>query len=133
MSEAEQSVFIVDDDAAVRDSLAMLLELRGFRTRVFGSAEAFLGACTPDWAGCVVLDLQMPGMTGLALQAEMLNRDIRLPVIIVTSHGDISAARATLKAGAVDFIEKPPVDERLVAAIREAFKRDAAHRKPAAA
>ncbi|HLE66305.1 MAG: hypothetical protein A2Z64_13695 [Betaproteobacteria bacterium RIFCSPLOWO2_02_67_12] len=128
MSEPEQRVFIVDDDAAVRDSLAMLLELRGFRTRVFGSAEAFLGAYAPDWAGCVVLDLHMPGMTGLALQAEMLNRAIRLPVIIVTARGDISAAHAALKAGAVDLIEKPPDDGQLVAAIRAAFKRDAAHR-----
>ncbi len=129
----ETAVCIVDDDAGVRDSLAMLLELKGFRTRVFASGEAFLAACAPDWNGCVVLDLRMPGKSGLEVQAAMAERALALPVIIVTAHGDIAAARASLKAGAVDFIEKPVDDALLVAAIRAAFERDAGRRAHAAA
>lgn len=132
MTPQEPVVCIVDDDAGVRDSLAMLLELKGFRTRVFASGEAFLAACAPDWNGCVVLDLRMPGKSGLEVQAAMAERALALPVIIVTAHGDIAAARASLKAGAVDFIEKPIDDAQLVAAIRAAFERDAGRRAQAA-
>lgn len=132
MTPQEPAVYIVDDDAGVRDSLAMLLELKGFRTRVFASGEAFLAACAPDWNGCVVLDLRMPGKSGLEVQAAMAERALALPVIIVTAHGDIAAARASLRAGAVDFIEKPVDDAQLVAAIHAAFERDAGRRAHAA-
>jgi len=127
------TVFIVDDDAGVRDSLAMLLELKGFRTRSFADAEAFLAEYRPDWPGCLVLDLRMPGMSGLELQAELARRGAPLPVIIITAHGDVATTRSALKGGAVDFIEKPIDDEALVAAIAAALDRDARGRERAQA
>lgn len=124
MTRAEPpTVFIVDDDAAVRDSLALLLDLKGWRTRSFASAESFLAALESSWSGCVVADLRMPGMDGAALQAELARRAPGLPVIVVTAHGDITAARATLKAGAVDFIEKPIDDAQLFDAVAAALER----------
>ena len=125
------TVFIVDDDAPVRDSLAMLLELKGFRTRTFADSEAFLAAYRPEWPGCLVLDLRMPGMSGLELQAELERRGARLPVIIVTAHGDVATTRTALRGGAVDFIEKPVDDEALIAAITAALDRDARGREDA--
>ena len=127
------TVFIVDDDAGVRDSLAMLLELKGFRTRTFAAAEAFLAEYRPEWPGCLVLDLRMPGMTGLELQADLARRGSALPVIIITAHGDVATTRSALKGGAVDFIEKPIDDEALVAAIAAALDRDARERERAQA
>jgi FixJ family two-component response regulator len=124
----EPSVFIVDDDPAVLDSLVVLLRLQGFRTRAFPSAEAFLEAYAPDWNGCVVLDLRMPGKSGLELQHEMAQRNILLPVIMITAHGDISAARESFKSGAIDFLEKPLDNKQLVAAVEVALARDAAQR-----
>ena len=124
----EPSVFIVDDDPAVLDSLVVLLRLQGFRTRAFPSAEAFLEAYAPEWNGCVVLDLRMPGKSGLELQHEMAQRNILLPVIMITAHGDISAARESFKSGAVDFLEKPLDNKQLVAAVEVALARDAAQR-----
>jgi len=128
VSATQPTVYIVDDDDAVRDSLSLLLDLRGFRTRTFASAEAFLEALSPELRGCAVVDLRMPGMGGAALQEELARQAPTLPVIIVTAHGDISAARRTLKAGAVDFIEKPIDDEQLIAAIRAALDREAKER-----
>jgi len=115
------SVFIVDDDDAVRDSLALLLGLRGFATECHASAEAFLATLTPAHRGCVLLDLRMPGMSGLEAQAVVAERNPSLPVIILTAHGDVAAARTALKAGAFDFIEKPADDALLVALISDAL------------
>lgn len=126
------TVFIVDDDAAVRDSLAMLLELKGFHTRTYATAEDFLERYRAEWGGCLVLDLRITGMSGLELQTELARRGVRLPVIIVTAHGDVPTARAAFKAGAVDFIEKPVDDEALIAAIAGAMDRDACERREAA-
>lgn len=116
-----QTVFIVDDDAAVRDSLALLLSLRGYPTAVFSCAEDFLRVIDPLWRGCVVADIRMPGMSGLALQAALADHPAAMPVIIITGHGDIAAARQAFKAAAVDFLEKPFDDEALVQAITRAF------------
>jgi RNA polymerase sigma factor (sigma-70 family) len=127
------TVFIVDDDAPVRDSLAMLLELKGYHTRTYASAEAFLERYRPEWAGCLVLDLRMGGMSGIDLQAELARRGNALPVIMVTAHGDVATTRTALKAGAVDFIEKPIDDQALLAAIAAAIDRDAHERRTAAA
>jgi RNA polymerase sigma factor (sigma-70 family) len=126
------TVFVVDDDHAVRDSLVTLLELRGFATRGYESAEQFLERYRPEWPGCLVLDLRLGGMTGLELQAELVRRGIALPVVIVTAHGDVPTARTAFKSGAVDFIEKPIDDEALVRAIRAALERDGADRAQAA-
>jgi RNA polymerase sigma factor (sigma-70 family) len=125
MSNDSQTIFIVDDDGAVRHSLALLLELKGYRTKSFANAEEFLAGLEPAAAGCAIVDLRMPGMGGAQLQQELGRRAPALPVIIATAHGDIAAARATLKAGAVDFIEKPIDDEQLITAIRAALAREA--------
>jgi RNA polymerase sigma factor (sigma-70 family) len=126
------AVFIVDDDLGVRDSLAMLLELKGFHTRTYESAEQFLARYRPEWPGCLILDLRMAGMDGLALQAELARRGAQLPIIIVTAHGDVAAARTALRAGAIDFIEKPIDNELLLAAVSAALERDARSRDQAA-
>ncbi len=120
----ESVVTIVDDDEAVRDSLALLLKFRGYRTRAFASAEAFLAAWLSDWRGCLLLDLRMGGMDGLALQQALLARGCTLPIVFLTGHGDLAHARAALKGGAVDFLEKPYEEEALLEAVEEAIDRD---------
>jgi len=115
------TVYIVDDDASVRDSLALMLGLAGYRTAVFSDAEAFLAAWREPWTGCVVTDVRLPGASGLELQAELRRRRSALPVIIITAHGDVPSARAAFRAEAVDFLEKPFDDAQLRAAIDSAF------------
>ena len=129
--ESAPIVYIVDDELAVRDSLELLLEVRGFVGRSFADGAAFLAAYPPGSPGCVLLDLRMPGMSGAEVQAEMMARGISLPVIVVTAHGDVSAARSAFKAGAVDFIEKPIESDALIAAIEAALARDADQRERA--
>lgn len=118
------TVFVVDDDDAVRDSLAMLLETVGFATEVYGSAAAFLAAWRGDRPGCLILDVRMPGMSGTELQAELLQRGIRLPIIFLTAHGDIRTTVQAMKAGAADFLTKPVNDELLIEQVRAALERD---------
>jgi RNA polymerase sigma factor (sigma-70 family) len=117
-------VYIIDDDAAVRDSLALLLRLHGFDTVGFSGAEAFLADVSPEWSGIVLVDLRMPGMSGLELQAELQSRKIELPVIVITAHGETSAARTSFKSGAVDFLEKPIDRDQLLTAVREGVRRE---------
>jgi RNA polymerase sigma factor (sigma-70 family) len=125
MDERKQlTVFIVDDDASIRDSLSLLLSLRGYRTSLFACAEDFLSALSPVWAGCVVADVKMPGMSGLELQDELAKRRVGLPVVIVTAHGSVAAARSAFKTEAVDFLEKPFDDDQLIAALESAFDRE---------
>ena len=118
------TVFIVDDDAAVRDSLALLLSLHGHCTAQFGSAEDFLSAARADWAGCAILDIRMPGMDGIALLDAMKARGIALPALVVTAHGDVASARAAVKGGAVDFLEKPIGEAPLLAAVATCLERE---------
>jgi len=120
----EMTVFIVEDDASVRDALSLLLSLRGYRTASFANANDFLAACDGESPGCVLADIKMPGMSGLELQALLPEKGIELPVIIITGHGDVSAARAAFRLNAVDFLEKPFDDEQLIAGIKEAFARE---------
>lgn len=117
------TIFVVDDDPSVRDALGLLLGVRGYRTAMFASGEDFLKAWKPEWAGCLLVDIRMNGMDGLTLQQELNGRGSRLPVIIVTGHGDVSQARAAFKANASDFLEKPFDDVKLIAAIEEALSR----------
>jgi len=117
------AVMIVDDDAAVRDALGLLLGVRGYRTAVFASGEDFLRAWQPDWNGCLLIDIRMGGMDGLALQGTLAARGCRIPVIIMSGHGDVGTARAAFRADAVDFLEKPFDDDKLIAAIEEALAR----------
>lgn len=121
VQEAPHQVFIVDDDTSVRDSLSMLLSMRGLSTQTFASAEDFLEAFQSHWRGCLVLDIRMPGMSGLELQQHLQQRGCTLPVIIVTGHGDVAAARQAFKARAVDFIEKPWNVDQLAESIDQAL------------
>lgn len=122
MATSDYSVFIVDDDPAVRDSMSLLLSLHGFRTAMFATAEDFLNAFDCGWHGCIVADIRMPGISGLDLQLELKRRGSLLPVVIVTAHGAVASARAALLADAVDFLEKPFEEEQLLAAIRRALE-----------
>lgn len=114
-------VYVVDDDASIRDSLALMLGLAGYTTRLFADAESFLVAFGEHWSGCVVADLRLPGMSGVELQARVRHRGSALPFVIITAHGDVAAARAAFRAQAVDFIEKPFEDTQLRNAIDTAF------------
>jgi RNA polymerase sigma factor (sigma-70 family) len=118
-------VTIVDDDAGVRDSLSLLLGLHGYAVRAYASGDGLLEAVRDDWRGCLLIDLRMPGMDGLALQAALAKRSIALPVIILTAHGDAANARAALKAGAFDFLEKPVDDALLIEMIEAATRVEA--------
>lgn len=120
----QPTVFVVDDDAAIRDALSLLISLKGLRTAVFASAESFLKTYSPDWRGCLLTDLQMPGMHGLELQAELVQRKVELPVVVLTAYGDVATARAALKNGAVDFLEKPVDDDVLIDVLRNAIRLD---------
>ncbi len=122
----DNTVFIIDDDASVRDALGLLLGLRGYRTVMFADASSFLKAYQGDWRGCLLIDIRMPGMDGLSLQAELVKRGCVLPTIIVTGHGDVASARSAFRARAIDFLEKPIDESRLFAAIDEALARQEA-------
>jgi FixJ family two-component response regulator len=111
---AYATIFIVDDDVAMRDSLALLLGLKGFRTQIFANAESLLSTYSATWFGCMLVDLRMPGMSGLELQIELSKRSNDVPVVIMTAYGDVATARAALKAGAADFLEKPVDDAVLI-------------------
>ncbi len=119
-------VYVVDDDEAVRDSLRWLLEANGFRVQVYQSAEEFLANLRPDrneWPGCLLLDVRMPGMSGLQLHDELLKRGSPLPLIFITGHGDVNMAVSSMKKGAADFLEKPFNDEELCAVVRQNLDR----------
>ena len=120
-SERTPVVFVIDDDASIRDSLALMLGLAGYATRLFADAESFLAAFQPDWTGCVVADLRLPGMNGIELQAKLAALGSRMPFIIITAHGDVPAARTAFRANAVDFIEKPFEESQLQTAIAAAL------------
>jgi two-component system, LuxR family, response regulator FixJ len=119
---SEATIFIVDDDIAMRDSLSLLLSLNGFRTRSFANAENALTAYSPDWLGCMLVDMRMPGMSGLELQIELGKRGGDLPIVVMTAYGDIAMARAVLKSGAADFLEKPIDDAVLIDVLRAAIE-----------
>ena len=117
-------VYIVDDEAAIRDSLALWLGMRGHRTQAFESAEAFLSAAQPDIRGCAIVDIRLSGIDGMQLHRRMKELGLTLPVLFVTGHGDVATARDALKAGAFDFIEKPINNDRLVELVEAALTAD---------
>jgi two-component system response regulator FixJ len=115
----EQTVFIVDDDAAIRDSLRMMLEAAGHTVRDFASAQSFLSE--PDLrGGCLIVDIRMPGMGGLELQEELVRRKANIPVIVITGHGDVPLAVRAMRAGAIDFVEKPFDEDRMLQSVADA-------------
>lgn len=115
----DQFIYIVDDDEALRDSLVWLLESSGHHVRAYESAEAFLGLYNAAMTGCLVLDVRMPGMSGLELFEELKRRHCTLPVIFITGHGDVPMAVSAVKKGAVDFIEKPFSERDMLGLIGE--------------
>ncbi|MBL0352660.1 MAG: response regulator [Candidatus Dechloromonas phosphoritropha] len=123
---------LVDDDEAIRDALAWLLKSRGIPCTTHDCAEAFLAAWTPKLAGCVILDMRMPGMSGLDCFDMLRERQSALPVIFLTGHGDVPLAVTTLKKGAFDFFEKPFNDNDLATSVREAMDLDARQRAASA-
>jgi FixJ family two-component response regulator len=121
MTLPRERVFVVDDEPAVRKSLSRLLRSAGFEALTFGSPEEFLRQVPADASGCLILDISMPGLDGLALQREMASRGSGLPVVFLTGHGDIPRSVQAMKGGATDFLSKPVDDEILIRAVRQAL------------
>ena len=129
MSDTQQSVYVVEDDEAVRDSLELLLKSEGKSVAPYENANAFLKDYSEDMAGCIVLDIRMPGMDGLELQKKLNELNSILPIIFVTGHGDVPMAVDAMKEGAVDFIQKPYREEALLEKIDAALAQDREQRK----
>jgi len=117
-------VHVVDDDPGFRDSLRSLLESDGLTVETYADAGEFLGRYLPERPGCLLLDVRMPGMSGLQLQEEMQKRQIQVPLVFITAHGDVAMAVTAVRRGALDFIEKPFDDEALIGLIRDALEKD---------
>jgi len=124
MMDAEALVFVVDDDAPMRESLTNLLRSVGLRVEAFASAQEFLRSTRPDVPGCLVLDVRLPGLSGLDLQQRLAAGDMDIPIIFITGHGDIPMTVQAMKAGAVEFLTKPFRDQELLDAIHQALARD---------
>jgi RNA polymerase sigma factor (sigma-70 family) len=124
----EPTVFVVDDDEALRRGLLLLIRSKGLNVETFASAEAFLQRCDDQCTGCLILDIEMPGISGLELQERLAAQGIYLPIIILTGHADVPGAVRALQGGAIDFIEKPFKAETLLDRIRRAIQRDQANR-----
>lgn len=125
----EPIVFVIDDDASVRDSLKNLFESVGLHAELFDSPQAFLDFRRPETASCIVLDVRLPGLTGLEFQSELLKLGIHLPIVFVTGHGDIPMSVRAMKLGAVEFLTKPFRDQDLLEAVRVALDRDRERRR----
>ncbi|MDP7603640.1 MAG: response regulator, partial [Alphaproteobacteria bacterium] len=123
MTTTEQIVYVVDDDPAIRDSLQWLLTSVDLKVRTFSSGQELLDQVTPDLPGCLLIDVRMPGMSGLELQHELTARGIKLPIVIITGHGDVQMAVRAMKAGALDFIEKPFNDQEILEVVQRAVDR----------
>ena len=124
MSESDAVVFVVDDDPAIRDALTSLLRSVGLAVETFGSAQEFLTRPPPDGPGCLVLDVRLPGASGLDLQRALATAQMTLPIIFLTGYGDIPMSVRAMKAGAVEFLTKPFHDQELLDAIQQALERD---------
>ena len=129
MIEGDPTVFIVDDDASVRDALKRLLRSVGLRCELFGLAQEFLRYRRPDLPSCLVLDVRLPGTSGLDLQRQLADAEIQIPIIFITAHGDIPMSVRAMKAGAVEFLPKPFRDQDLLEAIHIAMERDRTRRQ----
>ena len=129
MNDPSGVVFVIDDDASLRRAIRRVLGSVGLQVELFGSAHEFLAASRPDVPSCVVLDIRLPGMSGLDLQRELTSAGIHIPLIFITSYGDIPMSVRAMKAGAVEFLTKPFLDQDLLDAIQLALKRDRLRRE----
>jgi FixJ family two-component response regulator len=127
--EAQRVVYVIDDDASMRESLKSLFASVGLRVETFGSASEFLAKKLPDAAICLVVDVRLPGLSGLDFQAELSQAHIDVPIIFITGHGDIAMSVKAMKAGAVEFLTKPFRDQDLLDAVKLALEKDEAKRK----
>ncbi len=123
------TVFIIDDDASVRESIQDLLESLGLRSESFGTAEEFLRSKRPEGPSCLVLDVRLPGVNGLDFQSRLVDAGFQIPIIFITGHGDIPMTVKAMKSGAVEFLTKPFLERDLLGAIRQALERDRATRQ----
>jgi FixJ family two-component response regulator len=128
VKDADSIVFVVDDDSSLREAIKSLISLAGLRAETFGTAQEFLRSKRPDVPGCVVLDVELPGLSGLDLQRELAAHGIKLPIIFITGYGDIPTSVRAMKGGALDFLTKPFRDQDLLNAIQQALERDRAAR-----
>jgi len=124
MVRPEPTIFVIDDDASVRKSLSRLLRSAGYTTETFASAEEFLGREHYTGIGCLLLDVQMPGLSGLGLQEELNKADYHMPIVFITGHGDIPMSVEAMKKGAIDFLTKPFHDKDLLQVIEKAIEKD---------
>jgi FixJ family two-component response regulator len=129
MAEENLVVYVVDDDSSVREALDSLIRSAGLRVHSFGSAQEFLGSKRPNLPGCLVLDVRLPGLSGLDLQRELMQAGVHIPIIFMTGHGDIPMTVRAMKAGAIEFLTKPFRDQDLLDAIQQAIERDRAGRR----
>jgi len=128
LKNADAIVFVVDDDPSIREAIKSLVNLAGLRVETFGTAQEFLRNERPDLPGCVVLDVELPGLSGLDLQRELAAHGIKLPIIFITGYGDVPMSVRAMKAGALEFLTKPFRDQDLLDAIQQALERDRAAR-----
>lgn len=124
LTQPQAAVFVVDDDAAVREALAALFQSVGLQVKTFASAQEFLQAKLPDCPSCLVLDVRLPGVSGLDFQSELLKADVQVPIIFMTGHGDIPMTVRAMKAGAVEFLTKPFRDQDMLEAVQLAHAKD---------
>jgi FixJ family two-component response regulator len=124
MKPADAMVYVVDDDTSMREALSSLIRSVGLHVAVFSSAQEFMRHERPDTAACLVLDVRLPGLSGLDLQRELASSDVRIPIIFITGHGDIPMSVRAMKAGAAEFLPKPFREQELLDAIRQALERD---------
>jgi FixJ family two-component response regulator len=129
MTDQASIVFVIDDDPSVRRAIKRLVESVGLHVELFGSAAEFMNCRHPDIASCLVLDIRLPGISGLDFQRQLAAADIRIPIIFITAHGDIPMTVRAMKAGAVEFLTKPFRDQDLLDAIQLALERDRARRQ----
>ena len=129
MKEADSVVFVVDDDSSVREAIKSLIKSVGLRVETFETAQQFLGSKRPEAPGCVVLDVRLPGLSGLDLQRQLAANEIKLPIIFITGYGDIPMSVSAMKAGALEFLTKPFRDQDLLDAIQKALERDRTARR----
>src|SRR5713226_6618136 len=127
--EPDATVFVVDDDASIREALAGLIRSVGLKVETYASAQEFLARPPPDVPGCLVLDVSLPGLSGLDLQAKMAEIDLEIPIVFITGHGDVPTSVRAMKAGALEFLTKPFLDRDLLDAIAQAIDRDRAARR----